>query len=362
MDSNMYDGEIEQAIEEIERKKLEICNPIVRTYHFIAFPMSIVCLKEYTKGWFYSNFINIYSYYNAGIMQLDVKYDVQYFEDEVYYLNSEKMNISTIDLVEGSIVSMLVKLINEEKYICIYLDEFYIENSRKYKFEHFEHEFLIYGYDLVNKTFDCMFYGMDKHYKSRQVLFDSLNKGFYSEYLNRDLPVILYKFHIDNIWLRPLYNIDFKYVSLLIRNYVEGHNFLYNRRNINPLNSNIINEYGINVYNDLVHYIEDVKKNKTWVDIIPFYLFYEHKKCMGKRIAYLCEVGLDCKEIFDKYQNIISEAQHIINLLLKVRIRIRNSNINQEKNLFTICEELLDMQENEKQVLLELIDKLDNAH
>ena len=119
--------------------------------------MSIICCRNINKDWFYSNFINIYSYYNSDINKLEVNYDVQFFEDEVYYLNREKISIDTLDTLSSTVIDKFIQLINREKYICIFLDEFYIEETINYQKKHFDHEFMIYGYDSREKKFDCLY-------------------------------------------------------------------------------------------------------------------------------------------------------------------------------------------------------------
>ena len=133
LNSDMYERKTPLVEIEGVKKRLEIGVPIIKTYHNLAFPLSVICYKDKNKGWFYSNFINIYSFYDSEVNKLILNFDVQFFEDEVYYLNREKISIKIMDAITDNPIDSIIELINQDRYVTIFLDEYYIEESLRYK-------------------------------------------------------------------------------------------------------------------------------------------------------------------------------------------------------------------------------------
>lgn len=355
LNSCLYDS-IEQGVVTKEKHTLDICIPIVKPYHNIAIPMSIVGSREKSKGWFYSNFINIYSYYDDK--DLVINYDIQYFEDEVYYLNTEKITISTFDLFQNSPIYIIKKIIELEKYVALFVDEFYIEETLHFGVKHYNHEIMIYGYDESEQVLCCAYYGYDLHYKLRKVKYDDFIKAFYSFELNRDLPFLIFSFHKDNQWMRPYYSIDSQYIKHMLKIYINGSNFLYDRRHINPLNSNIINKYGIHIYNDLKKYLIDISKQNKSIDLRQFYFIYENKIIMQKRLQYLFEEHIFLTQEYAKqYDKVVQSGRTMLNSVMKYNVYVSlDKNVEMVKNSILSEIEKIEMLENE--ILEKVIENL----
>lgn len=332
---------------------LDICIPIVKPYHNIAFPMSIIgCRPEY-KGWVYSNFMNIYSLHQNN--ELMINYDVQYYEDQVYYLEMEKMTIATFDLFNNAPIEQIKKIIDREKYICLFIDEFYIEGTKYYGTKHYNHEIMIYGYNEYEKKLQCAYYGADSYYKLRKVKYKSFISSFNSIHLNRDSPFIMYSHHKDNKWLRPYYTIDSEYIKHTLRRYLNGTNFLYDRRHINPLYCSYRNKYGIQIYDDMKKYYDDMQEQKKYVDLRPFYFIYENKIIMMKRIQFLFEEHiLENPNYAKKFQEVVAISRKILNLAIKHNVNThRNRNTEEiKKNIIININKIKEL---EKKIISELI-------
>lgn len=363
MDNTILNSDMHEKrtpLEEIKgiKKRLEIGVPIIKTYHNLAFPLSVICCKDKNKGWFYSNFINIYSFYDQEINKLIINFDVQFFEDEVYYLNREKISVKTLDAISNRPIENIIELLNQNKYVILFLDEYYIEESLRYNKEHFDHEFMIYGYDLEEGTFDTINYGNDYHYKSRKMSFKSFTEGYNSQQLNRDLPMMFLSYYEDNEWFRPYYKLDSKYINYSIKNYLKGHNFLYNKRHIYPLNCNSKNKYGIDIYIDLINYLEAMKTDNNFIEVIFFYLLYEHKNCMERRLNYMNEKGYISKEYCDKYQSISNQTRNLIMNIIKINKKRYEDDI-RFKKIEQIQQKIQKIAFEEKQILMDITKRLE---
>lgn len=355
MNSNLFDS-LEKSKKSDGVHTLEVCIPIVKTYHYLAFPMSIVGCREKNKGWFYTNFINVYSLFNDGFLLLN--YDVQYFEDEVYYLNMERLSINSFDLFKQSLIAQIKKFVDNEKYVCLNIDEYYIECAKFYDKEHYNHEIMIYGYDDNEEVLYCACYGADEHYKLRKVKYDSLERAFSSKELNRLLPIFIYSNHEINEWTRPHYTIDSQFIKYQLIRYMEGSNYLFDRRHINPLRCSSLNKYGINIYDDVINYIVSVEKNHKIIDLRPFYFLYENKMVMQKRFQYMFEEDIFSTDEFAKrYDKIVQMCRRIINYTLKYNIYIKKN-----RSLMVIKDEIIrtiwEIKEAEKSVLYDCINYL----
>lgn len=352
MNSNLFDSlENSKKIDRI--RTLEVCIPIVKTYQHLAFPMSIVGCRERNKGWFYTNFINMYSLFNDGRLLLN--YDVQYFEDEVYYLNMERLSINSFDLFEQPLIAQIKKFIDNEKYVCLNVDEYYIECAKYYDKEHYNHEIMIYGYDDTDKVVYCACYGADRHYKLRKVKYDSLDRAFSSEELNRFLPIVIYSYHEENEWTRPHYAIDPQFIKYQLIRYIEGTNYLFDRRHVNPLKCSNLNRYGIDIYDDVINYIMSVEKNHKIIDLRQFYFLYENKIVMQKRFQYMFEEAiLSTDEFANRYYEIVKMCRKMLNYTLKYNIYIEKN-----KSMLTIKDEIVrtieEIKEVERSVLCDCI-------
>lgn len=346
--SDLYE-EIRNEVYAEEHHKLEICIPIVKPYHNIAFPMSIIGCKSEYKSWAYSNFMNIYSLYQND--ELTINYDVQYYENQVYYLEMEKITLSLFDLFEKEPIGQIKKIIDKKKYICLFIDEFYLDGTWCYMREHYNHEIMIYGYDENKRRLYCAYYGEDWHYSLREVKYESFINSFYSNYLNRDLPFIIYSHH--NKWFRPYYAIDPQFIKYTLKRYVTGENFLYDRRHINPLYGNQMNKYGINIYDDAKRYYINRQKSNKYVDLRPFYIIYENKIVMMKRIYFLYEEHiLKNKDYITEYRNIVTISRRVLNLVIKYNVDIKKNTQELNKRIISDIEKI---EKIEKDFLIKII-------
>jgi hypothetical protein len=331
-DTRLYNT-INQGVNKPNRVVLKSCIPIVKTFSNVAFPLSVLGCEERCKDWFYSNFINIYSCYNDQI--LSTNYDVQFFEDEVYYLNRDHIMISNLDMMRAQIIETLISSINKKQYICVFLDEYYIPYSPDYDINHKSHETFIIGYDKNEEVFICLSYGYDGKYKYRILKFENFINAYESKNFNRNLPFLFFSAQASDY--RPTYKMDIDLVYDQIEGYINGKDFLYKNKNINNINWNSNNKYGIDVLKDYNLYLSDMLKMKCKNDklvLTVFYILFEHKRCMQRRLYYLYEKKIIDIKWGDEYGEIVKLSHDILDSAVKYNSsekkeqKIRNNILN----------------------------------
>lgn len=347
-------NEIREGTKEKNRVVLRSCIPIVKTFSNVAFPLSILGCENKYKDWFYSNFISIYSQYSEkGLL---TNYDVQFFEDEVYYLNRDHIMISNLEVMNIQIINTLITLINREQYICVFLDEYFIPYSPDYGLNHRSHETFIIGYDKNEKIFICLSYGKEGKYKYRVLKFDKFIKAYESKKFNKNLPFMFFSIQASDY--RPTYKLDIDFVYSKIKDYLNGRAFLFDNKNINDINCKKNNKYGIDVLCDYKRYLSDLlKKKRKNVKLVltTFYMLFEHKRCMQKRLYYLYERKFIEKRWGDEYGDVVELSHNILNNAVKynasekMKFKTYNSILNDMIQTITKIEKL------EKAILSEVL-------
>ena len=337
--------------------KLEVAKPKIKVYSYLAFPLSIIGTQTNVKEWLFSNFINVYSRYDSESNFIENRYDVQFFEDDCYYLNKEAISINTLKILNIPIIKGICSFINEEKYVVMFLDEYYFDFLPNYHNKHTEYEVLIYGYNLKERQFYCLSYGKDQLYKSRVINFEDLESSFTKEMIDAKLPLMLFSFHNESY--RTIYKLDVSYIFHMIKNYIDGTDFYADRKKINNIDDNELNVYGINIINNYIKYVlrviemNDVEVQK--LDLIQFYFFYENKEIMLSRICYLNSKGLVNKFYSEMYEEITYLSRNTLNIAIKYNVRIRSGCNEYNKYLKEILNNLKIIRTKEMNVLSSLI-------
>jgi hypothetical protein len=341
-----------------QEKRLDVCIPIIKTYQFLAFPLSIICFHDNVEGWFYTNFINTYSKFcdenNSVDFRLD--YNVNFYDDIPYYLGKETFSIQTFNKLCKNTVEQFIQVINDNKYICVFLDEYYITFSYAYQESHNIHDLMIIGYNLHKQSFTCLAYGINGQYEIRELLFNDFISAWESEHQNQNLPIILFRWieHEDP------YIFDLDTLIDSIDSYINGDNISKNKKCLKNNKYDQGYVYGINMYTTLNEYINYVILNPEFLHLreIPFYLVYEHKNCMLKRLLFLNKNGISEFEldILNRYKDIIIYTKKLLNLVLKYNIIMKKNTelLNKMKKI------ILELHDEEEDILTQVITKLKN--
>lgn len=155
--------------------------------------LAVLLSDEIFFSWFIENFIvlfvdknNFFSdYYPYGWLSARNLYD------EV--LRSEPFAVT------DDILSEIKKQINNEKYVQLYCDKYYIDGSVHYQKQHFLHELLIAGYDDDKELFYFVDLNINKEMTGLHILpYKSLKKSWEAGYTQ-----------LQNKQTEELYNMSF---------------------------------------------------------------------------------------------------------------------------------------------------------
>ncbi len=260
----------------------------ITTYLHRSLPLCAILANHNYIGWYYSNYIQIFSYRDAkGFLEINYSEPRDSFADIAdviclgYHLLQEV----------GSIVDFIKDKIQLGYYLIINLDEYELSNKHDYMKNHYVHASMVYGYD--DETRQVKGVGFDKSRLFTDLLFDydELNKSYTSSkvhYLNyapwcawsavqliklkspeRQFPFSKRKF------LQDLYD----YIHSEADEY-RLYNFEYDVNRVT---------FGMDVYETIVKELNHILRGEFNVDYRALHLLAEHKKCLYARLSYVIE-------------------------------------------------------------------------
>lgn len=294
--------------------------PIITTYTQHAHLIAILSAYEKTKGWIYSNYIQLY--YNKDL--IDNSWSDFYFpmpyelrpSDCCKWLITQKIDWNTISNKSDSIIDFLIRTIDSKHYAHFMINYYYISQSKYYMNENFTHDILIYGYDKKTKVFHCADFLFDStKYEFVTISFEDMENAFnhciiekYCSYLNGLIYLYEYNENCD-------YEFDERNILNGIHQYWQSTQpeywMLHNQKNSDSI------VFGMDIYEAITKYIHDCREIVDFqIDIRPFYLLYDHKKIMQVRLNYL----KDNAEYYSrkKYSELAIQYEELIKLAKKI--------------------------------------------
>lgn len=221
--------------------------------------------------------------------------------------------ITYIDLhhkvAEYGLVNTIMDSINENKYVHIVIDHYYIKNSGRFHRMHFTHDTAtIYGYDREQELFYVADNFSQGKYKVIAISFDEICAG------RKDIEYST----IESMKIKK--DINFELGANEIYNMVDC--FLYSKAPNGKGNEKYI--YGIAVYDILINLANQILIEDNSYDIRPYYIIENHCNIGSQLLKYLSENYNFDKSILEKcfltYEKLKTNIQNIKNLYLKLRI------------------------------------------
>lgn len=325
--------------------KLPLGTPLIRTFQYLAYPLSILSSDNQYLPWFYSNFIQLscnrdYKHIDLDFYRYGVSLYPMYPSIELYKIPRDYQNITNKHFPE-----FICDCIEKNNiYFFIHVDEYFIPRRSGYKKKHGDHDILVFGFDRQNQLFNVVGYTDNGVYEETTVEFYELEKAFKACTSQEAIYMLNRKTNTN-------FRFDVNLVLELLKEY-------YNSTNTsekyslfdNPASSTA---FGIEVYS----YIKKSLLLNDEIDIRYFHLLWEHKKCMTLRLDYMNgEQNIQINQtLIDKYKQIEQETLILRNVLLKYKLK--KQSLLKKKSI-----ELLNQIEfKEKKVLGELINNLSVA-
>lgn len=214
-------------------KKLSIVTDIgINTVLFYCLPLSIISAYPKYRNWIFSNYVELAggnSQYEGDVNKYHYYLDSYTFCD-VYNSHDPILiqnGISSEVLINSDIHELIRYFIDNNKYILLFVNEYYLPECRMGGVHHFLHEQLIYGYCEANQIYYAV--GIDKkgHYTLLEHSFSDIETSYEKGYgcnthgnINWAKENRLISLEApDNLYDYPL---DKKYYAEKILNYLSG--------------------------------------------------------------------------------------------------------------------------------------------
>lgn len=207
--------------------------------------------------------------------------------------------------------------IDSNRYLEIWLNEYYIEGLMAYKKSNYFHESLIYGYDEENMSIQMlsMYKGKLKNLNATVGVLLSA----WSETEECCAVIRSFEYSPDENG----YELDVIHIRKELENYLQGKNSTEEYKYIAQKEEGA---FGFKVYDDILD--TDIGRREFLSDVRIPYLIKEHKECMKLRIDYLYDSEIlsytEYVKIDSIMQSILRMSKIVLNLVLRNKMAKKN--------------------------------------
>ncbi len=270
--------------------------------------------SEY-QNWKNSNYIEFYCRPDGPDIVLDmynsIKNGFMYMSNN-QFLQVTPLEVNTIRSFPDGIKGMVKWAVNNDKYLVVWVDEYYIPNRNAYQKKHFPHCNMIYGYDDDTSTIYMMGYG--KVYQSAEISYDDLTENFSHMTTKEDGALIALR--------RIPYNFVFSVdcIKKQIKAFLNGTSSFDDGNRIQN-EPDIV--FGKEAFTRMPE--AEFARRKICRDVKVSQVLYEHSKLMSERIdflryrSHLPETKADVLK--QKAENILHSSEKMRNLVIKNRMK-----------------------------------------
>ena len=342
----------------------------ITTYLHRSLPLCMVLAYEKYLSWYYSNFIQIFSYTNEqGWVELN-------------YLEPRDCCSEIVDMIclgypllknVDNIIDYIIENINMGYYLVINVDESYLPNKWSYKKNHFIHSSLIYGYDNKEKQLKAI--GFQQNIFS-EITFD------YTQFIEAfENGRIHYKssapwcewsaiqlmrpkkFELEYPFSNERFLKELKNYIFSIGDNIKLYSFEYYENRA---------EFGLQVYDVVIENLENMLQGNITIDYRAIHLIAEHKKCIYDRIGYVISRNNLTGEIaalHEEYMEVVKQSNIIRIKFLKDLRSFGNSNIyyptvsnltlEQKSKIIDIINKIKQLKTTEYGILIKILHQLE---
>lgn len=262
--------------------------------------------------WLYRNFIQISCDLSSVNRPLDFMFGVEkdwHFYWINYFLETSKI---PFDVVKSyGIMKFIKHSINEGRYVELRLDQYYISDREEYRYKHYMHQNLVYGYDDSLKVLYLLGYNSVGKLAKTTISYADVKYQFGKRGCVSNIYLIDYKPEAYGFTYQP------RYIYKMILQYLEGYNSSQDFGHVMEPRNRV---YGIACYAEL--------SSQKGLDLLlrdrrVLHLLYEHKLVMKQRLEYLAcfeKDNIEIKKLAKEYDSVVSEVFNMRNLALKYQI------------------------------------------
>lgn len=282
-------------------KILPLAKPRIYSYSSHATALSIMAHDEDYLPWFHSNYIQLCALRDYKVpFDLPLDFYMGPRKDSNYYVNTNWLTFISTErkLVEntcGDIIKYVIACIDQDHYVALHIDEYYMEDRWAYRSRKWDHENLIFGYDLDRQIFHIIgFKGTNRKFEASEISFEVFKQAYEQiddRYPNdwRSQILLFRKVHRDIGPFKGNYSFDLDLVIRTLEEFLESEDASKKFGMFQNRLSHLA--FGLEVY-------DTIKKNLPvyWSDYRPMHVLLEHKSCMVERVQYMKDNGYLAEE------------------------------------------------------------------
>lgn len=300
---------------------LEICLPIndpfIITYKHHALKLAMAGEMKTLSPWVASNFIQLYTPYNIIADSFCDPHWLDFFLVEgcdESWLEIDSLMTSKIQKAPN-MEQLIEEIISSGSYLYVFCDSFYIPFSLNHKQEHDPSNLIVHGYDKKNRIFfvyDYNFKGSNKLEKL-QISYHELLRSIIN--LNTGGNDWAENSQIYTVKRERDFSLDLELVNKLLSDYVNSQPSYKNTNDSPAYNDSL---FGKNVYLAIYHHLHLIQQGYQVDNILPYSIFWEHKKALSLLINSLnSDMKVSNKIIVEKFLELEQEALSVRNMLMK---------------------------------------------
>ncbi|WP_408895272.1 hypothetical protein [Paenibacillus taichungensis] len=323
-------------------------SPVIDTYSYHANIVSIISNYNELKPWIYQRFLRLtyckddsyldfcdgdyFDYYKCKVLYADGKRYLAEFRNNNFFNETDV----TEDIALGDVTAFLIQCLNNNSYIFIHLDHYFIKGSDPYKKFHRNHESVVYGYNMDERVFYVSDNFVVGKYVGLQISFTDLElarKSSEDYELKRVLQVSIRKGSSVSIDVKGIHNKLSDYLSsrdsscygIITKtndNQYYHNEFKYDWHWYSRSNKDEKFVYGINIHRFLK---EDLRKNcsdKSALDLRRYQALLNHKIVIRELVVLLLEYSLLCdgEDVIHAIKQSVKQTLIIRNYAIKYNL------------------------------------------
>lgn len=302
-------------------KKLYICNkPPITLYKNYLFPLYTFYNDDYNR-WIISHFTNMYMMKDEnGYIWYDYLEPGNFCDD---ILETQCIKLSTLS--ESNIIDNIISNLENNKYMTLFVDEYYLPNTLFTNKIHYPSEILIYGYDSEKKTILSMNFDItntvNKVVYSYDEIINATDALMHHRKLYADFPVWIELYAMRCISVKENVRINVASRDKLLCLVEE---YISSKQLTEKLRSEVVTErgktavFGYDSQKEIIKAIKDMINGDIYIDYRHLHLLFEHKRIVLELISYvLAESEIDGEDIISEYKKIYNSISFARILYLK---------------------------------------------
>lgn len=255
----------------------------IKAYAHHTIPLSIMLSDPEYQPWLYEHFNQIFSFVKNGILQLDYTEQIRQYREILEIIQVPIHKSSTVT----DLVSFLINAIDNNLYVTIFVDEFYLENRYASNKLHYMRQLVVNGYDSEARLFHCKGFtryndatfkdsGYDQ-YAAETIDFDTLVRAYtegHDRYTDPADQYIIIWGHKKNL---TGYQFNIQSFITRLSQYINSSGQM--------LAQTAIGQNVFKILEESIYWM--IYERKATLDSRAFYVLYEHKLRLHDSLKYV---------------------------------------------------------------------------